>query len=647
MTDLQAPELTLVPPSSTREAPAQDQLRTVVSALLGVALVASVYADGLYHFREWGVVALIAMLGLAVVALTGGFRLAGPGASSLAGLALLAVLTGASIGWADSADRAWLELSRVLLYLGTFAVGLALFRSGRETSSFVNAVAAAGGLVAAALLVDVALGNETSFLSHRLDAPLDYINGTAGFLLICMWPAIAVAERARHPVGAGLGMAAVAAEANLLVLTQSRAVVPAVCLSVLVLLAAVPGRVRRLWVLLVAGAALAAGLNWTLEVYAAGSPGRPSDPAIVGAAGVASCLATLAAGLAWAAATSLRRRTGRLAGRLLSALGVAVLLGTLAGAAAIVGNPTDEVRSAWRSFSSNRLEMTASVRFGEASGFRYDLWRVAWREFEAEPLTGVGAGSYGLRYFELRDNPESVRQPHSLPLQFLAELGVGGALALVLLLGGVVAGFVRWRTRDAFIAVGCGGLFSVWFVDTSVDWLWNIPSLTCLAMLAAAAMCRAPFDHARDPRSWAKLVSVGVLVVVACASASIGRHYAGERYELAAQRALADDPAEALRLSRRSLEYTPASVEALIVRAAAFARYGDYARARAVLVEATRHEPRNFVPYALLGDLAARRGDMEPARRAYRASLARNPQDQSLRAAAAEPRAAVAEVPAP
>ncbi len=46
------------------------------------------------------------------------------------------------------------------------------------------------------------------------------------------------------------------------------------------------------------------------------------------------------------------------------------------------------------------------------------------------------AGSYGVRYFQLRENPESVRQPHSIELQMLAELGLPGLLALLAFLGG-------------------------------------------------------------------------------------------------------------------------------------------------------------------------------------------------------------------
>ena len=53
--------------------------------------------------------------------------------------------------------------------------------------------------------------------------------------------------------------------------------------------------------------------------------------------------------------------------------------------------------------------------------------------------------------------------------------------------------------------------------------------------------------------------------------------------------------------------------------------------ARAELREALEQEPRNFVTYALLGDLELRAGRPAAARRQYRRALALNPRDVGLR----------------
>jgi cytochrome c-type biogenesis protein CcmH/NrfG len=49
------------------------------------------------------------------------------------------------------------------------------------------------------------------------------------------------------------------------------------------------------------------------------------------------------------------------------------------------------------------------------------------------------------------------------------------------------------------------------------------------------------------------------------------------------------------------------------------------------LREAARREPRNFVTWALLGDLAVRSGNMAVAKQNYRRALALNPRDVGLR----------------
>ena len=56
--------------------------------------------------------------------------------------------------------------------------------------------------------------------------------------------------------------------------------------------------------------------------------------------------------------------------------------------------------------------------------------------FADEPLRGWGAGSFPLVHRRYREDELAVRQPHSVPLQFLAGTGIVG---LTLLLGLVAA----------------------------------------------------------------------------------------------------------------------------------------------------------------------------------------------------------------
>lgn len=103
-------------------------------------------------------------------------------------------------------------------------------------------------------------------------------------------------------------------------------------------------------------------------------------------------------------------------------------------------------------------------------------------QFEDAPLRGIGAGNYDRTYFVERRTAEDIKQPHSLPLQTLAELGLVGGFGLLAFLGAIVAGFAR-RARaartsasDLGLVVAGGGMFLVWLVHTSVDWLHLSPA---------------------------------------------------------------------------------------------------------------------------------------------------------------------------
>ncbi|MGH2713108.1 MAG: tetratricopeptide repeat protein, partial [Thermoleophilaceae bacterium] len=105
------------------------------------------------------------------------------------------------------------------------------------------------------------------------------------------------------------------------------------------------------------------------------------------------------------------------------------------------------------------------------------------------------------------------------------------------------------------------------------------------------------------------------------------------------QRAVASDPAEAIAKARDSRRLNDERLDVYYVESAAWARLGDYRRARAALTEATRREPHDFVTWALLGDLATRRGEERQALRDYRQALSLNPRNDALRTAVQKARA--------
>ncbi len=89
----------------------------------------------------------------------------------------------------------------------------------------------------------------------------------------------------------------------------------------------------------------------------------------------------------------------------------------------------------------------------------------------------------------------------------LAELGVGGAVGLALLVLAVIAAGVSPRGRptltadDPGLRVAALGVFTAWLAATSVDWLYDFPGLTAMALLAAAVLL-APGLGSSQHRRW-------------------------------------------------------------------------------------------------------------------------------------------------
>jgi hypothetical protein len=507
------------------------------------------------------------------------------------------------------------------------------------------------------LLAAMALGDGGElFLGGRLEGLLGYVNGQAAYLLLGFWPLVALAEHARRSPVRGLGAAGATLLAALVVLSQSRAVVPALLVSTVVLLVAIPGRQRRAWALLVIAAGVVVLARPLLAVFASEDAGTPT-PEAIRAAALATMLVAAAVGVAWALLSSLA--TELVAGstqRRRRALGVgwallaSVLVVGAVGLVSVVGNPAASVRAQFDAFTQLEVGGEGASRFGQGAGTRYDYWRIATNQFLDEPVRGLGAGGFTQTYFRERRTSEDIRQPHSLQLQTLAELGVVGGAALLLFLGGVAAGFLRRalaarRDRsEAALAVAAGGLFCTWLVHTSVDWLHLIPGVTGIALCAAAVLV-GPWPRARaaiSPTRWHQALVAVLAVLVFLAAAYLGRATLADRDLRAGQAALeAGQPQRALAQARDSLELNPGVLDALYLEAAALARGGDYAGARAALIQATRSEPSNFVPWALLGDLAVRRGDFALAGENYGRAARLNPLNGTLEGLAREPEAAL------
>jgi len=650
-----APGPTGFEPAETREVPAapppvQAPVRPAEAILvLAVGAVAGISPlfYGFYEVSTWGPIALLllaVLFGLAVA------RPALPRPAAvlcIGGLAALWALSLISTGWSESAESALIDANRWMLYAALVAILVLLLRDdrvGRLLLGTTTAAVVAVGLVVVAILL---FGDGAElFVYRRLHEPLGYANGQAAFFLLGFWPLVAVAERARNPLVAGCALGGAAFLAALVVLSQSRAAVLALVVTAGVLLLVVPGRRRRAWALVAVAAGLAAGSRPLLAVFEQAvsptlvSAGRGQEAAVaclVIALGVAVVwtVAVAAVGALISDSPELERPLGAVSGGLLAA-GAVVGVIALAG---VVGNPAERLASTYREFTQLQTQASGGSRFTSGGGNRYEYWRIAMNQFESQPFRGVGAGNYETTYFRERRTTEDVTQPHSLEFQALAELGVVGAIGVGVFVLGALVGFGRRALAgrksagEAGLAVAAGGAFLVWLIQTSVDWVHLIPGVTAVALCAAAVLVgpwvgrRSTFAGSRATR----IAVLGCALLVAFAAVQLGRSTLADLNRRQAQEALAGrDPALALEETGQALALDDESLRTWYLRAAAFAQRNDYLAARASLVEAARREPSNSVPWALLGDLATRRGESRQAARDYARALALNPRDPGL-----------------
>jgi UDP-GlcNAc:undecaprenyl-phosphate GlcNAc-1-phosphate transferase len=624
----------------------------------GLAVGASSFVDGFYDSKVWAPVGLVMLALNVALALVRPPRLSRPAVATLIGLVGLAVLALVSSRWADSVDAAVVNGNRYFVLAALLASGVLLVRDSRDALWALGAVSMGAVAVGLYQLSEMLFTDGRSVISAggRLEGPLGYINGQGSVFVLAAFPALALAERIERPRLAGVGAAVVTLCAGLVVLTQSRGALLAALAGGVLVVAVAPGRLRRAAALCVMGLGLAASSAWILDVYRSGGrePGPPID--VMQDAAVALLAASAAVGVVWwwAVGVFVPRLGRELAARLrrvwagaLCALGALLLVAGFATGA--LPDRFDDMR---RDFTQPAIALetpSTSSRLGSGDSNRYEYWRIAWEVFREHPVGGVGGGNYAAPYFQRRTTVENVTQPHSVVFQTLAELGAGGALLLALFVAGLAWGGMRLaRTArrspdERTIFVAAAGLVTAWMVHATVDWIHLLPGVTGMALLGAAALLRgapalageahAPVTNGRRRRSAPALaVMISLGIVGGLAAITLSRQALAEYYMRDAQQALTTgNSVRALEQVNRSLRADRDAMPAYWAKAGALSRLGRESEAGAVLEDARRREPRNFVTYVLLGDHHVRAGDLAAARAAYTRAVRLNPRDQTLR----------------
>ena len=113
--------------------------------------------------------------------------------------------------------------------------------------------------------------------------------------------------------------------------------------------------------------------------------------------------------------------------------------------------------------------------------------------FDRHPVEGAGAGTYEFIWNRDERWSHHVRDAHSLYFETLAELGLPGALLLVIALSALLLAGLRLAVGQADsvsvgAAAGCTAAFLTFCVTAGVDWMWESTAVGCAAFAAAGVV---------------------------------------------------------------------------------------------------------------------------------------------------------------
>jgi O-antigen ligase len=156
--------------------------------------------------------------------------------------------------------------------------------------------------------------------------------------------------------------------------------------------------------------------------------------------------------------------TGRVPRRALLAAGAA------AAVAAVLAGP-----ALLSSFASSSPDSRDAGRLVDLSGNgRTRIWHEAWHEAVSSPVGGIGAARF--------HTSTGGSSAHSLELQTFVDLGLVGLLALGVFLFAGLRG-----VRGSPVAAG---VFTLWLVVASIDWIWELPASTIPVLIAVGGASR-------------------------------------------------------------------------------------------------------------------------------------------------------------
>jgi hypothetical protein len=546
--------------------------------------------------------------------------------------ALLTLAAWMAVGlvWTESAEKTVMEVSRVLGLAGMLLL-VSLTVRPTEWQLAVGAVTATGVVVCILALTsrlapDVLTSDlvESGYQRTRLAHPLDYWNALGCWAAMTLALCLAWSAHAPRWWLRGVALASVCLSAGVVYLTYSRAagIVVAVAVITIIVLSAH----RWLAVLNVLLAVLGAG---ALIAVIRASPAIAQGSGAEGAADVVLVLVlVVAAAMAscwiswWVGVDQLRlpRRLTRVG--LAVAACAAVLAGVVAGPAL--------VERAWDSFQMGDKEIgnDPAQRLSTLSGERRNAWQAALDGVSENPLHGTGAGTYEFVWNRSPLWTHRIRDAHSLYLEALAELGLPGALLIVLALGALVLlairiALARRAGPASGAAAGCAAALLAFCVMAGVDWMWESTALPATALVCGGLAAAGAAKPVSRPRPLLRVAAV-LMALVALAVQLPGLVAVSNLR--ASQTAIREGrAADAVLAATTAVDAEPWAARGHIQRALVLERLDRLRAAAADARRATARERTNWTHWLLLARIQAERRRVNAALKAIERARALNP----------------------
>lgn len=565
---------------------------------------------------------------------------------------------GLSLLWSVAPDETWATLNRTLAYALVVVLAIA---AGSSATRPIERLAL-GWLVIAVVCALYAIGGKVipgvsllgvdfdhTALFSRLREPLEYWNALALVAVLAVPIALRMAtDVTRTPVVRVAAVCAMYVLMTCLGMTYSRGGLLAVMVAVLVLTLLGGPRLRGLAVF---GATLVALLPVLSLAFSRSAlkgvriplDERTPDGIVLGMVMAGSLLALMIA--AWGM-LRLEERVSwtpdstRLVWRGLGAAGGLLALFVVLTIATSKGGPTQFFDDAWKEFTKTSQDNDSDPAriVSSNSGNRWVWWKEATGAWSDRPLRGWGAGSFPVTHLLYREVELDVRQPHSVPLQFLAETGiVGAALALgalgFLLFAALarIRGMAGGRERDIAVALFAGAV--AWLVHGFIDFDWDIPGVTIPALAFLGVLVAIPrHDGSKGavppaptptagrsvaPRAAALGVACVVLGLVIVSSILPAWANSKATAAVAVSRTASDaELRDAAAEADTAARLDPTSVTSLLAAADLAQNRGRLLQARGYLLDAVDRQPYSLTAWRRLMRLALTTADRPGARAA-------------------------------